>query len=168
VWQHSEATEERRCPGSRRDRGASQQVVRCAYLPIQVSRISGHSNSSFTKDLFSPPIQELLSLTSPVLVLRERLNLPRPTPHPASRSSLNALTRADVTFGSLPQEITLIDSIHAFSFAVSWSHCPAGAVGGVNTVSDSSKLISPKSPAVRCVTAPSDAGRCCRTHHAAQ
>jgi len=64
---------------------------------------------------------------------------PQPLPlgtgslYPASNIAISAPTRFGVTFGPLPQEITLMNSIQACSFALNWSHGPTGTIGSVNT-----------------------------------
>ena len=98
------------------------------------------------------------------LVNGNRVTTFSPTPHPASRSAISALTRVGVIFGSLPHEMTRMNSTHACSFGVSWSHGPAGAVGRVNTLS----LIYRTLLSVQRATARSSGGRCCPTHHAAR
>lgn len=50
---------------------------------------------------------------------------------------LSALTQVGVIFGSLPHEMTRMNSIHACSLQVRLSHTPDGAVGKVKIMSSS-------------------------------
>lgn len=61
----------------------------------------------------------------------ERLTISARSHRSLSSRFLSAVTRAGVILGSRPPEITLMNSTHAFSFSVSWSHGPAGAMGTV-------------------------------------
>lgn len=63
----------------------------------------------------------------------KRLTFPPPTPHPASRIARRARTRVGVTLGSRPPEMTLMNSIHACSFTVSWVQSPEGARGNMKS-----------------------------------
>lgn len=70
------------------------------------------------------------------------LNSQELPPGPASISSVSARTRAGVIFGSVPAEMIRMNSIQAFSFGVSVSQSPLGALGAMMGPS----VISQKSP----------------------
>lgn len=93
----------------------------------------------------------------------ERLTSSRRTPHPVSNSSSSIWTRTNVSFGSRPPLMTLMNSIQALSFVVSWSHSPAGPLGDVNKGS----FIFQKSPSVQSANGLSSADRCYLIRHAA-
>lgn len=61
--------------------------------------------------------------------------------HVPSSSTRRACTLPGVILGSLPQLMTLMNSIHARSFGVSSSHDPDGAMGRVNRFSSFSGLV---------------------------
>lgn len=93
-----------------------------------------------------------------------RLTSSRRPPLPVSNSSSSIWTRTNVSFGSRPSLMTLMNSIQAFSFVVSWSHSPAGPLGDVNKHS----FICQKSPSVQRANALSSADRCYLIRHATQ